>query len=293
VALLLDDPENRYQQLLAREARAAADDSGMTLLDPELAGGSSWTQVESVNQLLREARPDGVLIMLAWEQWTRAPFERLVKAGVAVVLLNRIPAWVDALRREYPRALVAGVTPRQEGVGQIQAEQALRLAPLGSFVILITGAALSPATVARKDGFLGTVAGRLLVHEVDGRWSARGAAKALAEWFRVGAERERPLGLVACQNDAMASGARCALLREAASSGRGDLERVPLVGCDGLEEEGRAMVARGELAATVVMPPTTPVAVELLRRFWEAGDRSETVALEASSHPSLDASGRR
>jgi len=293
VVLLLDDPENRYQQLLAREARAAADDHGMTLLDPEFAGGSSWTQVESVNQLLREARPDGVLILLAGEQWTRAPFERLVKAGVAVVLLNRIPAWVDALRRDHPRALVAAVTPRQEGVGEIQAEQALRLAPPGSLAILITGAALSPASVARKGGFLGRLAGRLLVHEIDGRWSARGAEKALGEWFRVGAARGDPLGLVVCQNDAMASGARSALLREAERSGRRDLAGVPLVGCDGLEEEGRAMVARGELAATVVMPPTTPVAAELLRRFWDAGGLSETVALEASSHPSLDALGRR
>jgi ABC-type sugar transport system substrate-binding protein len=292
VALLLDDPENRYQQLLAREARAAAADRGLTLLDPEFAGGSSWTQVESVNRLLREGRPDGVLIILAGEQWTRAPFERLVKAGVAVVLLNRIPAWVDDLRHDHPRALVAAVTPRQEGVGEIQAELALRLAPLGSFAILVTGAALSPATVARKGGFLARLGARLLVHEIDGRWSARDAEKALGEWFRVGAERERPPRLVVCQNDAMAGGARSALLREAASSGRRDLERVPIVGCDGLEEEGRAMVARGELAATVVMPPTTPVAVEVLARFWDAGERSGTVALEASPHPMLDTLGR-
>jgi hypothetical protein len=52
------------------------------------------------------------------------------------------------------------------------------------------------------------------------------------------------------------------------------------------------MVARGELAATVVMPPTTPVAVEVLARFWDAGERSGTVALEASPHPMLDTLGR-
>jgi ABC-type sugar transport system substrate-binding protein len=292
-ALLLDDPENRYQQLLVREARAAAGRCGIELLEPEFAGGSSWTQVESVNRLLRETRPDGVLIILAGEQWTRAPFERLIKAGVAVVLLNRIPDWVDELRRAHPRALIAGVTPRQEGVGEIQAGQALRLARPGSFVVLVTGEALSPATVGRKRGFLEKVAGRLAVHEIDGRWSAKGAEKALGEWFRVGAERDRPLVLVVCQNDAMASGARSALLRQATSSGRRELEHVPLIGCDGLEEEGRSMVARGELAATVVMPPTTPRALEILRRYWDAEDRSETVVLEASSHPSLDALGSR
>ena len=76
------------------------------------------------------------------------------------------------------------------------------------------------AAVARKRGFLDTIAGRLTVHELDGRWSTTGAEKALGEWFRVGAERDRPLDLVVCQNDAMASGARSALLRQAASSGR-------------------------------------------------------------------------
>ena len=90
VALLLDDPDNRYQQLLVREARASAQRCGVELLEPEFAGGSSWTQVESVNRHLREARPDGALVMLAGGQWTRSPFERLPRAGVAVVLLNRI-----------------------------------------------------------------------------------------------------------------------------------------------------------------------------------------------------------
>ena len=140
VVLLLDDPENRYQLLLVREARVAAARCAVELLEPEFAGGSSWTQVESVNRHLRDARPDGVLVMLAGGQWTRAPFERLPRAGVAVVLLNRIPDWVEELRREHPRALVASVTPRQEGVGEIQANQALRVAQPGSF------AATSPKT---------------------------------------------------------------------------------------------------------------------------------------------------
>lgn len=291
VALLLDDPENRYQQLLIRAARASAESSGVALLEPEFAGGSSWTQVESVNRHLRENPPDGLLMILAGEQWTRAPFERLPRAGVAVVLLNRIPDWVEELRREHPRALIGGVTPRQEGIGEIQADQAMRLVRQGSFVILVTGDASSPATVGRKRGFLDRVAARLAVHEIDGRWSAKGAEKALGEWFRVGAERDRPLGLVVCQNDAMASGARSALLRQAASSGRRELERVPLIGCDGLEEEGRSMVARGELAATVVMLPTTPPALDILRRYWDTGHRPETTFLDASSHPALDALG--
>jgi ABC-type sugar transport system substrate-binding protein len=291
VALLLDDPGNRYQQLLLREGLAAAEQRGIRLLDPEFAGGSSWTQVESVNRLLREARPDGVVMILAGEQWTRSPFERLLKAGMPVVLLNRIPDWVEDVRRDHPRALLAAVTPRQEGVGEIQGQHALRIAGAGAFALLVTGETSSAAAIARRRGFLVVVADRIAVHELDGRWSAAGAERALREWFRVGADRDRAIGLVVCQNDAMAGGARTVLLKQAQERSRPDLARTPLVGCDGLEEEGRAMVARGELAATVVMPPTTPLALELLERYWEQGILSGTSFLDALSHPALERLG--
>lgn len=290
VALLLDDDENRYQQLLVREAKAAAARLRLALLDPEFARGSSWTQVESINAHLRRGsdRPDAMLVILAGNQLTRAPFERVVKAGVALVFLNRIPSWTEELRRLFPKALVAGATPRQEGIGEIQAQQAARLARAGAFVILVTGAAASPAAIERKQGFLGEAGARFSVHDVDGRWSAEGAEKALAEWFRLGAERDHAIDLVVCQNDAMARGARTALLAQAASAGRRELEGVPLIGCDGIEEEGQAMVARRELVATVVMPPTTPAALEIVSRYLDSGARSETVSLDATSFPPLE-----
>lgn len=288
VALLLDDAENPYQKLLVHEARTAAVRCDITVLEPEFAAGSSWTQVESVNRHLRETRPDGVLLMLAGSQWTRGPFERLCRGGVPVVLLNRVPDWVDGLRHDHPQALIAAVTPRQEGVGALQGQLALRLARPGTLVLLVTGEASSPAAIGRTRGFSGAVADKLQVVQVDGHWSARGAEEAVAEWFRLGAERDHSPGLVVCQNDAMAGGARRALRHQAASSGRRDLESVGFVGCDGLAEEGRGMVARGELAATVVMPPTTPAALDILQRFWSAAERPATVLLEATTHPALE-----
>ena len=293
VAVLLDDPQNHYQSLLAGEGRAAAGRLGMNLLDPEFAGGSSWTQVESVNRLLRGARPDGVVMMLAGGHWARSPFERLCKAGVPVVLLNRIPAWVEDLRGDYPRALVAAVAPRQEGIGEIQGQQAVRIAEAGAFALLLTGEGSSAAAQARRRGLVEAVAGRLVLHELDGRWSAAGAEKAVQEWFRVGADRDRPLGIVVCQNDPMAVGARAALLKRAQECRRPELARTPLIGCDGLEQEGRAMVACGEHAATVVVPPTTPLALEILARYWAQGTPAGTLIVDALSHPALDALGRR
>ena len=100
---------------------------GIRLLDPEFARGSSWTQVESVNRLLREARPDGVIMILAGGLWTRAPFERLQKAGMKVETIDlrvNVPSTDqgrvkvgDALKVKFPAtgveidARVARVVP--------------------------------------------------------------------------------------------------------------------------------------------------------------------------------------
>jgi ABC-type sugar transport system substrate-binding protein len=289
-ALLLEDAQNLYQQLLVREARAAAPGLDLELLDPQFAGGSSWTQVETINGFLRAQKPpEALLVVLAGGEATQGTYQRVVKAGIPLVLLNRIPLWVDELRARFPQALIAGVAPDQEGIGRIQAEQALRLVGNGAFVMLVTGTAASMAAQGRKRGFLEALKDRLVVHELDGGWSAAGAEKALSAWFRLGAERDRSPELVICQNDAMAEGAREALRRQAIAAGAPGLARIPLIGCDGLAEEGQARVARGELAATVVLPPTTPAALRILKRYWDTRAVAGTVSLEASSYPAIDA----
>lgn len=289
VGLLLDDPENQYQQLLVKEANLWAPRSDLTLLDPQFASGSSWTQLESIQAWLRQpTRPDGVMVMLAGSQMTASTFGRLARAGMPIVFLNRIPTWVDDLRTEFPHALVAAVAPRQEGIGEVQGQHAVGLARPGAFVLLVTGESRSQAAIDRQLGFERMVGSRFDVHVLEGRWSSEGAAQALADWFRVGARRQTQVELIVCQNDTMAAGVRRALADQASASGRKDLEHIPLVGCDGLQQEGRAMVSRGELAATVVLPATTPPALQLLRRFWDSGAQSRTVLLEGTPFPSLD-----
>ncbi len=289
VGLLLDDPQNQYQQLLVREAQLWAPRSGLELLPVAFANGSSWTQLESIQAWLRQSdRPDGMLVMLAGGQFTASTFARVAKAGLPTVFLNRVPPWIDDVRAEFPRALLAAVAPRQEGIGEVQAQHAIALARSGAFVILVTGEARSQAAIDRQRGFESVCGSRFEVEVLDGRWSDTGAEQALGDWFRMGARRHEAVDLVVCQNDLMAEGARRALSAQAAASGRPELTRVPLVGCDGLQQEGRAMVARGELAATVILPPTTPPALQLLHRFWDAGAQSRTVLLEGTPFPSLD-----
>jgi ABC-type sugar transport system substrate-binding protein len=288
VALLLEDEDNLYQQLLSREAKLAAERLGIAVLEPEFAESSSWSQIESVNaHLRRDPPPDALMIVLAGEQYTRPTFERVAGRGVALAFLNRIPDWAPELRAQHPRALAVGVTPRQVGIGELQGCQALALARPGASVLLVTGSAGSVTAVERTRGFRETVKDRLAVHAIDGRWSGARARRSLGEWFRFGPADES-LGLVVCQNDAMAGGVRAGLAEQATASGREELRNLPVIGCDGLEDEGQAMVARGELTATVVLPPTTPAALEALEAWWEKGERLETAFVEATSFPALE-----
>lgn len=288
VALLLDDPQNLYQQLQTRETLTVASAFGISPLPTEWANGSSWTQLESINAMLRkEARPDAVLIILAGGL-TRGALDRLAKAGIALVFLQRIPDWFGDLHDAWPETLVAGVSPRQEALGAIQARHALRLARPGGLVLLVTGDMSTPAAIKRKQGFLDAVGNRLQVQALDGRWSPRETERAVGEWLRLSAERDKPIELVVCANDAMAMGAKKALEHHAAAASRKDLLGLPLIGCDGLEQEGKPMLARGELSATIVVPSTAPKALELLRDYWATGARPDAVVLlEGTSLPPL------
>ncbi len=288
VALLLDEVENRYQQLLVRGAREQATKQQLRLLEPQFADGSSWTQIESINAYLRTTPPpDAMLVLLAGEQHTGGWLERALGKNVAVVFLNRIPTWMNAGRNKFPSALVTGVAPTQLAVGELLATQALRIVRPGAFVLLVTGAARSPTALERQRGFLDYAQRRLIVSQLDGRWSAKEAEKALAEWFKVGAERSRTIDLIVCQNDAMAAGVHRALTKHAKSLGRPELANIPLLGCDGLEEEGQAMVRDGTLAATVVLPATTPIALDILQQYWSSGARADTTQLDIESFPPL------
>jgi ABC-type sugar transport system substrate-binding protein len=178
------------------------------------------------------------------------------------------------------------VHPSQHGVGQIQAEQALRLLGGSGFLILVTGAALSPAAVGRKEGFFAAVGQRLEVQELDGRWTSDGAERALTQWFQF--RPDRVPQLVVCHNDAMARGAQAALKKEAARSGRRELERVPLLGCDGVEDEGLTQVNQHMQAATIILPPTTRAALHALAEFWTRGVHAPVTEVAAKSFPALE-----
>lgn len=279
VRLLLDHEDNLYQRALLAEARVRAPRRGLTLLEPEYAAGSAVAQMQ---QLLAAAkgpeRPDAVLLISAGSESQLPGCRRAVKAGVSLVFLNRIPGYLAELRAENPDVLVAGVAPDQVAIGRIQADQCRRLAASDAAVLLVTGMAGSDSARDRREGFERALPPGTPLHVLEADWSEASAYEAVRRWLRLGSERSP--SVVVCQNDQMARGAHRAL-EESEQGG------VPVLGCDGLAAEGQRMVTDGILAGTVVMPPTTGHAMDLLGAFWEHGARADVVLLAPDSHPPL------
>jgi ABC-type sugar transport system substrate-binding protein len=119
------------------------------------------------------------------------------------------------------------------------------------------------------------------VHVVEGQWTEDSAHRAVLDWFRLGVGRNQQIRAIVCQNDAMAGGARRALLDHGAAA------QVPLLGCDGLVDEGQRLVRQSQLAGTIVMPKTSGRAIDLLSAFWERGERADVVELPPTSFPPL------
>jgi ABC-type sugar transport system substrate-binding protein len=289
LALLLADERNPYQQLLVREARSIAATHDIELLSPRFAGGLTVAQIEQFFECLRsDHKPDAIITMLVSVEGIVKTIEMIVKAGVSCVFLNRIPDFLDRLRADFPNALLAAVSPDQVEIGRIQGRQCLKLLPQGGFALYVLGAQTTPSTEERRRGFHEIIGDRVKIHELEGYWSAERAEAALDDWFRLGADRRRVVDLIVCQNDPMARGVRVALGRQATVLDRKDLSALPIIGCDGLPEEGQQMVKSRELIATVVMPPTTPRAIEILHAFWDKGVRIKSETLPPASFPPLD-----
>jgi ABC-type sugar transport system substrate-binding protein len=291
VALLLDHEGSLYERVLATEAATAAVANRLSLLPPTYASGSSFTQLQQLLACSKgDEKVDAAMIMPAGAQSHLSGARLVTKAGISLIFLNRVPDYVADLRSAHPELLVTSVAPDQEAIGRIQAAQCQKLVPGGGYVLLVLGEVTTSSAIGRRKGFLERASHVYDIHELEGRWTEEDAFKGVTDAFRLGLERSRPVAAVVCQNDRMAAGARRALLEMAQRKGAAYVS-VPLIGCDGQPTEGLEMVRRGELAATVLMPATTPTALRLLARYWEQGERSDEVLLPAESYPALDKLG--
>jgi ABC-type sugar transport system substrate-binding protein len=296
VVLCLANDTNEYQKSIQRDAEDAARRVGFEL-EVLSAGGVATQQAQWLSDRLRGGKatlPRAVVVFPVRDASLKRVADEAARAGVGWVVLNWRSDYLDELRRAFPQVPVGLVGPDQVEAGRLQGRQARALLGRAGVVLHVLGPTLSSAAQDRRTGLLEELQGAgIEVAQVSGNWRTDVAEQAVEDWLRVVLPSRLRVGVVVCQNDSMAVGARNALDRVAAQAGRPELTKVPVTGMDGQASVGQRLVDEKRLAATIVQPSSGAAAIDWLVQALRGQRVQPTVVLPLVSYPALDELSRR
>src|SRR5579863_842224 len=212
-------------------------------------------------------RPDAILVEPVGTAMPNAA-KAAVEAGIGWGILNREAEYIPELRRNAQIPVFA-VSPDQEEVGRIQGKQLAALVSEGN-VLYVEGPSNSSAAVLRAKGMFSARPAGIDLKLLRGDWSEQSAHHAVTSWLSLSTAGRLQIRAVVCQNDAMAMGARKALVG-ASEAERERWLNIPYLGCDGVTKTGQEWVRQGQLRATVVIPPMAGLALEMLVKAVSTG----------------------
>src|SRR2546430_2416633 len=237
------------------------------------AGNDDITQSTQLLQAIQASpqdRPDAILFepvgSTALPQVARAA----VSAGIGWAVLNREASYVSELRL-LKKAPVFTISADHVEIGRIQGRQFAALLPKGGSVLYVQGPAENSAAQERTKGMEETKPANIQLRTVIGQWTSESAAHVVRSWLRLATSRDTRINLIGCQDDSMALGARRAFEELANQAEQERWLSLPYTGCDGLRGTGQQWVNDGLLAATVVIPPNTGLALQMLVEVRKTG----------------------
>jgi ribose transport system substrate-binding protein len=269
VSLITDD--NDFQLEQARAAEATAQRLG---LDVEIIYAADDCLNQS-QQLLNVIQGDAAkhpdpIVFEPVSGSALPPVGRAAAAtGIAWVVLNRQAEYLAELRRTS-RAPFFCVSSDHLEVGRIQGRQLAALVPQGGAAVFIQGPS-DTAAAQRRIGMQETMPHIIKLIAMKGQWAQESAFNAVCSRLRLSTSDKLPIDALVAQNDAMALGARKALQERSNAAVRDKVMSLPFLGCDGLTNSGKKHAASGALAATVVIPPNTILAVEMTFKALQKG----------------------
>ena len=210
--------------------------------------------------------------------------------GIGWVVLSRDAEYIAELRSAF-HILAFVVASDHEEIGRIQGRQLTALLPHGGIVLEIQGPGQSRAARLRHAGLLATKPENIQLRTVKAHWTEASAQKAVSSWLALSTSRGTDIVAVCAQDDSMAIGARKAF-EHSGHELRQSWLQIPFLGCDGMPKTGQEWVRRGLLTATVLSPPTAPVAIDLIARFLHHGTMPPPRTLtESKSIPDIETLG--
>ncbi len=139
-------------------------------------------------------------------------------------------------------------------------------------MLCITGPLRSVAAQERLAGLKAQVGTGIPLEEISaGQWTESDGIMALNDWYRVARARDPVVAVVAAGNDELALGARRACEALSNPAHREALTKARFLGVDACPTFGQKLVADKILAASVLTPANTGLALAHLHRFWAQG----------------------
>ncbi len=286
IVLALITRDNAYQREQAAVAEATARRLGMNLR-VIYANGDAIGQTKQLLAAIRDTgpdRPDAFVIEPVGTEMKNVA-KNAIASGIGWMLL-RTSDELRELRKDAP-VPVGCVYLDNRAVGHIQAQQFAALLPNGGTVLYVEGPA-GMVSRHRREGLLEALPPNIEIDTVRGNWSEESAYQAISSRLQL-QWSQAPPGLIGCQNDDMAIGARRAVEGLSAAQQREQWLKVPFTGCDGLEGSGQSWVRSGALAATIITPIRTSVALELIAKAFGSGTQvPEATLMPATSFPPIE-----
>jgi ribose transport system substrate-binding protein len=288
VSLITD--ANDYQREQAASAQSAAIQLGATVRII-YSGNDAVQQTQQILGFIQNPaqRPDAILtepVGTGMAQIARAA----VAAGIAWAIINAEVDYVSRLRQLRQSSLVPvfSIVSDHAAVGKIQGQQIAAILGETGRVLYIEGPSGDVARLRTK-GMLSTKPESVDVKTVKGDWTQKSGHHAIKSWLSLSTSRQLHIGMIACQNDDMAIGARRAFEESEDVRERDAWLRLPITGCDGVPRAGQEWVRRAQLAATVVCPPLMGNAMRLLATALTTGSQPpERTMVAPSSFPSVE-----
>jgi ribose transport system substrate-binding protein len=287
VALTTRDNDYQQEQEIAAREKARRLGVDVEIIDANNDPiGQSQQLLKSIQSSTQ--RPDAIIVEPIGGTALPIVARTAAEAGIGWVVLNREIDYAADIRKTH-NVPVFCITSNHDEIGRIQGKQLTAMLPQGGSVLYIEGPSTSSAARLRSAGMYETKAANIQIRALRGDWTAGSGQHAVEAWLRLSTSVRTQIDLIASQNDAMALGARKAFQGLPSGIDSNRWLSLPYTGVDGLPKGGQKWVREGLLAATVVVPTNTGLAIEMLMKALESDGppRAHTSTL-ASSFPSLE-----
>ena len=286
IVLALITRDNDYQAEQAAAANQAAHRIGAKL-NVVYADNDAVNQTQQLVQIIQDPiqRPAAILVEPVGTSMIKVA-KAAIRVGIGWGLLNRHDEYIAELRAQE-QIPIFSVTTDQEEVGRIQGRQIAAMLSAGN-VLYIEGPRSSAAAVLRTRGMLSAKPSEVELKILKGDWTENSAYLATKSWLSLSTSRQLHIRAVVAQNDAMAIGARKALLGSC-NQEQGYWSHIPFLGCDGVPTFGQEWVRNGSIASTVITPATASLALDILATAIRTQLMAPQCTLSApQSYPDLE-----